>query len=186
MTYIIAQIIGFISLGISLIAYHRKEKKSIMTNLVICNSLKIIHYLLLEAYSGCITKIIAIIRDITIILQEKHPKLSSNIILLFFSILYVVAAIFTYQGILSIFSLVAALIYTIFIWNGDELKIKKTAFFCYFLWLVYNIYASSISEVISNILGIVSTYIAIKNTNRWYNIKGDGLIVIPTKTKSKR
>ena len=77
--------------------------------------------------------------------------------------LYVIAAFFTYDGILSLFPLVAALIYTLFIWNGNELVVKKTAFYCYFIWLVYNIFVFSIPEIIANILGIISTFIAIKN-----------------------
>ena len=160
---VIAQIIGFVALFISLIAYHRKDKKSIMSNLVICNLFKLVHYLLLGAYSGCVTKIIAIIRDGFIIIKEKNTKLSNNLFLLFFIMLYVIAAFFTYDGILSMFPLVAALIYTLFIWNGNELVVKKTAFYCYFIWLVYNIFVFSIPEIIANILGIISTFIAIKN-----------------------
>ena len=160
---VIAQIIGFVALFISLIAYHRKDKKSIMSNLVICNLFKLVHYLLLGAYSGCVTKIIAIIRDGFIIIKEKNTKLSNNVFLLFFIMLYVIAAFFTYDGILSMFPLVAALIYTLFIWNGNELVVKKTAFYCYFIWLVYNIFVFSIPEIIANILGIISTFIAIKN-----------------------
>ncbi len=163
MVKIIAQIIGFVALFISLIAYHRKDKKTIMSNLVICNLFKLVHYLLLGAYSGCVTKIIAIIRDEFIIIKEKNTKYSCNLFLLFFIMLYVIAAFFTYDGILSLFPLVAALIYTLFIWNGNELVVKKTAFYCYFIWLVYNIFVFSIPEIIANILGIISTFIAIKN-----------------------
>ena len=163
MVKIIAQIIGFVALFISLIAYHRKDKKSIMINLVICNLFKLVHYLLLGAYSGCVTKIIAIIRDGFINIKDKNTKLSNNLFLLFFIMLYVIAAFFTYDGILSLFPLVAALIYTLFIWNGSELVVKKTAFYCYFIWLVYNIFVFSIPEIIANILGIISTFIAIKN-----------------------
>ena len=163
MVKIIAQIIGFVALFISLIAYHRKDKKTIMSSLIICNLFKLVHYLLLGAYSGCVTKIIAIIRDEFIIIKEKNTKLSNNLFLLFFIMLYVIAAFFTYDGILSLFPLVAALIYTLFIWNGNELVVKKTAFYCYFIWLVYNIFVFSIPEIIANILGIISTFIAIKN-----------------------
>ena len=163
MIKVIAQIIGFVALFISLIAYHRKDKKSIISNLVICNLFKLVHYLLLGAYSGCVTKIIAIIRDGFIIIKERNTKLSNNLFLLFFIMLYVIAAFFTYDGILSLFPLVAPLIYTLFIWNGNELVVKKTAFYCYFIWLVYNIFVFSIPEIIANILGIISTFIAIKN-----------------------
>lgn len=162
--YTVAQIIGFIAFAISLIAYHRKDKKTILGNMVISNILNLIHYLLLGAFSGCITKLLAIFRDYFIILKEKYNKLSNIVYLIIFIVLYIIATIFTYNGILSILPLVAATIYIIFIWNGDKFTIKKTAFFCYFLWLVYNIFVLSIAGIISNIISITSTFIAVINS----------------------
>lgn len=163
MIYIFSQIIGFIAFAFALIAYHRKKKKKILGNMVISNILNLFHYLLLEAYSGCITKVLAIIRDCFIIHKEKNKKLSSIFYLFIFLLIYLITAILTYDGILSLFPLFAATIYIIFIWNGNEYTIKKIAFFGYFLWLVYNIYVLSIIGIISNIIAIISTFIAIIN-----------------------
>lgn len=134
--------------------------------MVLSNILNLIHYFLLGAYSGCITKLLAIFRDYFIILKEKHSKLSNILYLFIFIMLYVVASIFTYNGILSILPLLAALIYIIFIWNGNEIIIKKVAFFCYFLWLVYNIFVFSIAGIVSNIIAIISTFVAIINIKK--------------------
>ena len=164
--YIVAQIIGFIAFFFLLIAYHRKDKKTILGNMIISNILNLIHYLLLNAFSGCVTKLLAIFRDYFIILKEKHPKLSNIIYLILFIIVYVIATIFAYNNILSILPLLAAMIYIICIWNGNEIKIKKAAFFCYFLWLVYNIFVLSISGIVSNIISILSTFIAILNVKK--------------------
>ena len=164
--YIVAQIIGLIAFVVSLIAYHKKDKKTILNNMVTSNILNLIHYLLLGAFSGCITKLLAIFRDYFIILKEKNKKLSNSVYLIVFILLYIIATIFTYNGILSILPLVAAIIYIIFIWNGNEVIIKKTAFFCYFLWLIYNIFVLSIAGIASNIISIISTLIAIINTEK--------------------
>ena len=166
MIYIVAQIIGLIAFVVSLIAYHKKDKKTILNNMVTSNILNLIHYLLLGAFSGCITKLLAIFRDYFIILKEKNKKLSNSVYLIVFILLYIIATIFTYNGILSILPLVAAIIYIIFIWNGNEVIIKKTAFFCYFLWLIYNIFVLSIAGIASNIISIISTLIAIINTEK--------------------
>ena len=101
--YIVAQIIGFIVFVISLIAYHRNKKEKILGNMIISNILNLIHYLLLEAYSGCATKVMAIARDSFIIIKKKNKVLSSNIFLILFILIYIVVGIFTYNGILSIF-----------------------------------------------------------------------------------
>ena len=82
---------------------------------------------------------------------------------------YFLAAILTYNGIFSIFPLVAAIIYMIVEWNGNELAIKKVAFVCYFLWLGYNIFVFSIVGIVSNTISIISTLIAIINAKRHKN-----------------
>ena len=166
MTYVVAQIIGFVAFIFSLIAFHRKNKNKILGNMIISNVLNLIHYLLLGAYSGCITKVLAIIRDNFIILKDKNKKLSSNIYLILFILIYIIAGIFTYNGIISLLPLMAALIYIIFIWNGKEITNKKVAFGTYFLWLIYNIFVLSIPGIISNVVSIISTFIAIINYKR--------------------
>ena len=164
--YIASQIFGTCGFIISLIAYHRKTKKKILRNMVLSNILNLIHYLLLGAYSGCITKLLAIFRDCFIIFKKNCNNFLNYFYLIFFIILYIIASIFTFNGILSILPLLAALIYTIFIWNGNELRLKKIAFICYFIWLIYNIFVMSISGIVSNVISIVSTLIAIKNEKR--------------------
>ena len=166
MLYILAQIIGFIAFFVSLIAYHRKDKKNILINMITANIINLFHYLLLGAYSGCITKLLAIFRDCFIILKKNCNNFLNYFYFIFFIIFYIIASIFTFNGILSILPLLAALIYTIFIWNGNELRLKKIAFICYFIWLIYNIFVMSISGIVSNVISIVSTLIAIKNEKR--------------------
>lgn len=161
--YIISQIIGILSFIISLVAYHRKKKKNIFQTMIIANVLDILHYLFLGAYSGCITKIMALIRNEIIIVKEKNQKLNNNIILIILFIAYLIAGIITYNNIYSILPILAATIYLYFVWNGNELKVKKVAFYCYFLWLLYNIFVFSIAGILSNVISIFSTFIAIKN-----------------------
>ena len=166
MIYIISQIIGILAFTISLISFHRKKKKDIFKNLLLAHILNIIHYFLLGATSGCITKVLALLRDYFIILKEKYPKLSNNIYLLIFILLYVLATILTYNGIISILPAIAAIIYIIFVWNGNEIQVKKAACYCYILWLIYNIFVLSIAGIVSNSISIISTLIAVINEKK--------------------
>lgn len=163
--FIISQLIGVIAFFISLIAYHRDKKEKILGNMVLSNVFNLMHYFLLGAYSGCITKVIAICRDTFVILKDKKKSLSSNIFLFIFILIYIMAGIYTYTNIWSILPLIAAIIYIIPIWNGNEIIVRKTAFICYFLWLIYNIFVFSIAGITSNIISIISTLVAIKNNN---------------------
>ncbi len=134
--------------------------------MIVANVLDILHYLFLGAFSGSVTKIIALIRNEIIILKDKNKKLNNIYILMIFILAYIAAGILTYKNIYSLLPIIAASIYLIFVWNGDEYKTKKTAFFCYFLWLIYNIFVLSIAGIISNVVSIISTFIAIINYKR--------------------
>jgi hypothetical protein len=156
--YIISQILAFISFLLSLIAYHRKEKKNIMLMMVLSNVLYLLHYVFLQAPSWYMTKVLAILRDSVII---KKDKKKSYVLLLVFVFSYVVLWILNYENIFSILPLLAALIYIIVIWNWNELVVKKIACFCYIFWLVYNIYIGSIVASLASLISIISSFIAI-------------------------
>ena len=157
---IIGNIFGIIGLIYSAVAYHKKEKKDILKLLIISNSLSLIQYMFLQAYTGCITIIISIIRNI--IALKKRDK-NENIILAIFIILYIVMGIITYNSIFSILPIIASIIYVIGIWNGNENIIRKTGLINMYLWLIYSISTFAVAGAIQNIILIISTHIAIRN-----------------------
>jgi len=53
----------------------------------------------------------------------------------------------------------------IVVWNGDEKNVKLIAFLCYSFWLTYNIFVFSVVGITSNIIFLISIYIA------YYNFK---------------
>ena len=97
--YVISQVAGFIAFILSLIAYHRKKKSEIFQTMMVANVLDIIHYILLGAYSGCITKVIALVRNEIIIVKEKNKKFNNNIVQITKFIIYLVSGILTYKNI---------------------------------------------------------------------------------------
>lgn len=158
--YICSQIFGILSLIVTLISYHLKTKKQIFKGMCVANVLDITHYLLLNAYSGLTTKVMALIRNIFILIKEKNQKLNSNLFLLLFIIGYIILGIITFENKFSLLPMIAAIVYMIGVWNGGELAIKRIAFLCYFLWLIYNVSVMSIAGVLSNVISLISTYIA--------------------------
>ena len=65
--YIASQIIETIALVITLYSYHLKTKKSIFKGMCVANILDITHYFFLNAYSGLVTKVMALVRNIFIL-----------------------------------------------------------------------------------------------------------------------
>ena len=75
----------------------------------------------------------------------------------------------TFKNVFSLLPFMAAIIYMIVVWNGNELRIKLIAFLCYFLWLIYNISIFSIAGILANIVALISTYIAYINYKKELN-----------------
>lgn len=163
---ILSQVLGFIAFIISLLAFHKNRKEKILGNMILSNLFDLIHYLLLGAYSGCITKLLAMCRNVFVIFKDKNKALSSNIFLYIFILTYTISGILTFENVWSILPIISAIIYAVAIWKGNELTLKKAACFGYFLWLIYNILVLSISGILSNIVSICSLFIAIKNNSK--------------------
>lgn len=170
--YIISQIIETIALIVTLGSYHLKKKEKIFKGMCIANILEMLHYLLLGAWSGFAIKVIALIRNIFIIEKEYNRKLRKVFFLYLFIGIYIVIGVLTFKNIFSLLPMAAAVIYMIVVWDGDELQVKKISFLCYFLWLAYNICILSVMGIVSNIVALISTYIAYKNMKE-YLIKQD-------------
>lgn len=114
--------------------------------------------MLLGAYSSCLTKVVAFARNIFIVKKEEHNRLNNNYFLFIFIFIYFILSILTFDGIVSLFPFIAAIIYMIVVWNGDEKNVKLIAFLCYSFWLTYNIFVFSVVGIISNIISLISTY----------------------------
>lgn len=173
-TYIISQIFAFSALVVSLLAFHRKKKEDLLKTSLVGNVLNIIHYLLLGAYNGCFTKVLAFLRNSFVIYKDKK-KIKSKVYLIVFLVLYILVSVYTYKNIYSILPSISAIIYLIALWYGDELIIKRVGCFGYFLWLLYNIFVFSVVGIISNIVSIISTFIAAYNqeliNKKTHNVK---------------
>ena len=88
-----------------------------------------IHYSLLKAWAGVGVVCIAVVRNILFLIQQKIKALDKYviddwIILIFLLIISAITAVWTYDGILSLFSIFASVIYTISVWQKN-IKIYK-------------------------------------------------------------
>ena len=167
--YLISQLFALVAFIISLLAFHKSEKIKIFETANVSVIFNLIHYFLLNAYNGFFTKLLALFRNSFIIYKDKK-KINSNLFFVIFIILYLLVSIFTYKNIYSILPSIAGIIYLVVIWNGNELAIKKVGCFCYFLWLVYNIFVFSIMGIVSSVVAIISTFVAVLNYQKNMNI----------------
>lgn len=161
MLFILAQIIGFIILGITVISIHFKSKEKILLSQIIANVLVSIQYFLLNAITGGVVAIFNVIRCIIFYLYKKKNKEPSIIFLIIFIIIAITSGILSWQNIFSIIPIIAAIIFTYGIWQ-DNIKITRI---CTAItagnWTVYNIIVSAFTGAVQSVSECISAIIAI-------------------------
>ena len=157
--YIISQVLAFIAFLFNISAYQLKKKSQILSFTITANALNLIHYILLGAWSGMATKIIAVTRDSYVIYKDKK-SLKGILPLVIFISAYVVMAIITYESPLSLLPLLAAVLYTVGIYKGNDQRVRIAAASTCVLWLIYNISVFSIAGAVGDVFIITSNVVA--------------------------
>lgn len=159
--FILAQIIGIVGLFFAIIASHYRKKSNILISNLVASACYGIQYLLLGAYSGLASKIIAVARNTLIITKDKQRKKETWLLYVFVGV-YIVMAFITFEKWYSIFAIAAGLVYTIVVWNEKNAQtVRKVGCFCSVLWLIYNVCVLSIPGIIRDSADIISSLIAI-------------------------
>ncbi len=161
-TYVASQVFTIIMYALLAITYYVKNRKAILIlNLIslIANGLA---YVLLNAYSGLAMCIIALVRNIVFLVDEKRNGKTDEIykkdviilILVYIACIisvYIacgICAAFTFEGFLSLFSIFATMVYTYSVWQKKTKVYKFLGIPVGILWVAYNFYVKSIFGVI--------------------------------------
>ena len=164
LSYIMSQVFTIIMYILFAISYYAKDRKKILILSFLALVANALAYVLLEAYTGLAMCIVAFIRNIIFMIDEnkngKTDKIAKKdiILLIAFYILIIISTVFTYEGVLSLLSVVATMLYTYSVWQKKPKVYKLVGIPVGVLWVLYNIYVKSIFGVIlEGILLIAST-----------------------------
>lgn len=152
--YIISQILTIIMYVLLGLTYQIKARKKVLVLSIFSNAFQGMAYLLLNAKSGFIMCILAIIREISMMLisdkikDEKSSQKAYLCVIIVFYIGLIISAIFTYEGLFSMLSILATAIYTFSIWQKNEKVYKALGTPVGICWILYNIFVKSIFGVV--------------------------------------
>lgn len=172
--YIISQIITIVYYAILSFSYLLKDRRKILTANFIAHIGQTTAMAMLSGYTGAAMALIMMFRDLIFLVQEtKKPKgkainkrfdLSIFIVTV---ILIIILTAFTYNGPLSLLSVIATLIGTFALWQKNVKTYKILGVVVGLFWLSYNIVIMSIMGIIlESILGICSIIGYIRDTKR--------------------
>ena len=153
-TYILSQVFTIIMYVLLALTYYSKDRKKVL----ILNFLSLIAngiaYIFLSAWTGFAMCIVALIRNIIFLLDEKKNgkretiNKTDIIILILLYVISIISTIFTYDGLLSLLSVFATIVYTFSVWQKKTSIYKLLGIPVGILWILYNIYVKSIFGII--------------------------------------
>ena len=149
----VAQIFGFMAIGISLFVYSRRKREHILICKLTQDLTWAMHYCLLGAYSAMATNLICAGREITFYNPKVKPALNRLLTAVCIAF-YIVSAIITWRNVFSLFPAMSSIISTLAFRLKNPVKIKLLAIPSSLCTLVYNI---TTSHSISVYVGITIT-----------------------------
>ena len=167
MIYILSQIFVIISYLLLGLTYLKDKRKTILI-IGTCSLIALeISYFLLSAYTGVAMVAIAIIRNIIFYFDEKKNGKSDKIykkdvlILIILYLITLISAIYTYDGIQSLFSVLETVLYTFSIWQKNPKVYKYVGIPTSISCIIYHIYIKSIFGIILEMIVFISEIIGI-------------------------
>ena len=164
--YILSQVFVVFSYIFIGLTYFAKNRKLLLFYSITSLIMSAISYLCLSAWSGFAMVILAFIRNIIFLIQNKKDdskeiKSIDWVILFALILISAIFAIITYEGFLSLFSIFATLGYTISVWQKNDKVYKIMGVFVSLLWIVYFIFISSIFGIICEGILLISEIVSV-------------------------
>ena len=174
--YGIGQIIGLLAPVCVLTCFQQKSQKMICFYQFLCSLSLLIHFFMIEAFTGSVIHIIGIIRAYIFMNKDKSWA-SKKIWLYLICIAYIIAGIITFDGDLNLTTwafdfnavftymnmlpTIAMVVSTVAFWLDNPKNVKLLAFPSSVIWIAYDIYVTSISGIVTETICMTSIIIGL-------------------------
>lgn len=153
-SYITSQIFTIIYYLLVAGSYYAKDRRNILIITFLSLIANGIAYIFLNAWTGLAMCMVAIIRNIIFLTDEKKNGRKETIdkkdisILIILYVITIISTIFTYEGLLSLLPVLGTMLYTFSVWQKKTNIYKLMGIPIGIIWVIYNIYIRSIFGVI--------------------------------------
>ena len=154
LTYILSQVFTIIMYVLLAVTYYVKDRKTVLIISFASLIANILAYVLLSAWTGLAMCIVAMLRNIYFLIDEKQYGKRDEItkkdviVLIVVYIAIIISTLFTYEGFLSLLSVFATCLYTYSVWQKKVVVYKFCGIPVGILWVLYNLYVKSVFGVI--------------------------------------
>lgn len=170
---IASQIIGFAAVGLYLLSYQLKRRKSIVWVTCVSNALYVLQYILLGAFSGAVLDFLSAVSSFFAAKKNDAPFLryrkwlaASNLLLI--AAAGVISAVLQRDPI-ELIPIAGALFQTGGLWFDNEQTIRKFGLMSAPFWLIYNFISQAYGASLGSVLAMISVITAMvryRNTEK--------------------
>ena len=153
---LIAQIFGFIAMGIAIAMYQFKKHRTILILMSLCSLVWSLHFACLGLFTPVGMNMINVFRGIIYSCRDTKKWAQSNIIPAVFIVLNAGSIILTWESMWSILPFIAAIFATIANWQMNTRLLKYLSIPVCVCWLVYNTVNGSIAGACNETFALVS------------------------------
>lgn len=158
---IIAQLIGFVALTLSLMLFQKNNRATMLKLMLIASVLYSVHFFLLGALTGAALNALNAIRSYVYANKNEKKWASHWFWPIIFIFSCVVVCVLTWQGRYSILPALSASLQSVILWSNKTKMIRYLSLTVPPFWLTYNIIVGSIPGIIIEILVFCSVCVAI-------------------------
>lgn len=152
----IAQIIGFVSIGLGFFVFRYNNRVTSLSFKAGADFLSVIHFALLGQTTGAVVCGVNTVRGICFAQKGRYKWASGIWMPLIFGLATVVSSVIGWTGWESLLPMVGSCIVVMGYWSQDLSKMRVLNFIGIFLWLIYGVLAMSVSTMLSNVVYLVS------------------------------
>ena len=160
MQTVIGQVLGILSTIISVCSFQVNNKKRILLIQSFSTTCTCLSYLFLGATSGFALNIVCLVRNIVFYFERKNPRLDYILTAVFMILMGIIGA-FSWQGLISLFIIIALIANSFFMCLGSAQLLRYSILVTSTMVLIYNIHFVVIGGIAYESLAIVSSVIGI-------------------------
>ena len=160
------QSIAIIALVIFALSFHAKTKKNIIIINTISLIMFMIHFYLLQAWTGVMLTTLNCIIAICLIFRDKNKYIDNKIFLLSSLFILTLVTFFTWEGYYSVFALLGVCLVIVAKWQQKKIHLRFIFILASLSWIIYDYFVGSSGGIISVIIIIISLFISIIRDRR--------------------
>lgn len=153
----LAQAIGVLGVIAFILSFQIKSNAALLITQMFADSMFCIQFILLGAYSGCLSILIMVLRNLPLLYRGKRRWADWKGWPAAIIALLVICTAITWEGVKSLLPLLASVIGTLAYWTGSARAFRTSNLFCACpCWLTYDLLVGSYAGALNEVITIVS------------------------------